>query len=224
MKKIINFILVSLLLITIVGCGKDNFDEPNVTLTGKVTYNGQPVQLRGTGGAVQLQLYQDGFELFTPIAVYVGQDGAFSAKLFNGQYKLITRDNNGPWVNTRDTSIVNVSGNTSFDIAVTPFFTISNESITLSGNTINATFTINRIVETAEVDIVYLLLSRTQFCDQVNYVYRRDFSDQTYGPVSVSGDFGDIYDATTAPTLFGRVGVKSTQTGEAIFSPVVRLR
>ena len=224
MKKIINFLLISLLLTAIVACGKDNFTEPNVTLTGKITYNGQPIQLRGTGGAVQLQLYQNGFGLFTPIAVYVGQNGEFSAKLFDGQYKLVTRDNNGPWVNTRDTSIVNVKGNTSFDISVTPYFTISNESISLSGNTINATFTINRIVETAQVEIVYLLLSRTQFCDQVNYVFRRDFTDKTFGQVTVSGDFGSIYNATSAPTLYGRVGVKSRQTAEAIFSKVVKLR
>ena len=224
MKNKINFILMSLLLITIVSCGKDNFDEPNVTLTGKIMYNGQPLQLRGTGGAVQLQLYQDGYALFTPIAVYVGQDGVYTAKLFSGQYKLITRDNNGPWVNTRDTSIVTVNGNTTFDISVTPYFTISNPNITLSGNTVNATFTINQIVPTASVETVYLLVSRTQFCDQVNNVYRKDFTDQSPGQVSISGDFSDVYNATSAPSLYGRVGVKSAQTGEAIFSPVVRLR
>lgn len=224
MKNKINFLFVSLLLITFIGCGKDNFDEPNVTLTGKVLYNGQPLQLRGTGGAVQLQLYQDGYGLFTPIAVYVGQDGVYSAKLFNGTYKLITRDNNGPWVNARDTSIVQVKGNTSFDISVTPFFTISNESITLSGNTINASFTINQIVNTAGIETVYLLVSKTQFCDDANYVYRRDFTDISPGQVSVSGDFGSIYEATSAKALYGRVGVRSNQTQQAIFSPVVKLK
>jgi hypothetical protein len=119
---------------------------------------------------------------------------------------------------------VNVNGNTSFELSVTPYFTISNENISFSGNTVNASFTINKIVETATIETVYLLVSRTQFCDQVNNVYRRDFTDQTPGQVSISGDFGSIYNATSAPSLYGRVGVKSAQTGEAIFSNVIKLR
>lgn len=224
MRNKINFLFISLLLIMIVGCGKDNFDTPNASLSGKITYNGQPIQLRGTSGAVQLQLYQDGYGLHTPIAVYVGQDGTYTARLFNGEYKLVTRDNNGPWVNSRDTSRVTVKGNTVFDLSVTPYFTISNVNISLSGSAVNATLTVNRIVETASIDYVYLVVSRTQFCDEVHNVYRTDLRNQQPGQISISGDFGSIYNATSAPTLFGRVGVKSSQTGEAIFSEVIRLR
>lgn len=225
MRNKINILLAGLLLIfTVSSCGKDNFDEPNATLTGKVTYNGETLRLRGTGEAVQLQLYQDGYAKYDPIAVYVGQDGTFSAKLFNGEYKLVTRDNNGPWVNSRDTSFISVKGHTTFDLSVTPYFMISGTNLSLSGNTVSASFTISQIVSNVGIERVYLLLSKTQFVDEVNNVYRKDFTDISAGSMSISGDFNDVSDAVNANALYGRVGVKSNQTGEAIFSDVIKLK
>ena len=224
MKNIINFLLTGLILLTMVGCGFDNYDEPTSKLTGKITYNGQALQLRGTANAVQLQIYQDGYAMFSPITATVTQDGSYSVILFDGTYKMVTRDNNGPWVNTRDTSIVTVKGNTIYDLSVTPYFTISNANMSLSGSTVNATFTINQIVETANIQTVYLLVSRTQFCDEVYYEYRRDFTDQSPGQITIDGDFSAIYAAVNSPTLYGRVGVRSNQTAEAIFSDVIKLR
>jgi hypothetical protein len=97
-----------------------------------------------------LQLYQDGYALHDAISVYVGQDGAFYASLFDGEYKLVTRDGNGPWVNSRDTTIVNVKGKTEIQLNVTPYFSYSNENISVSGSKMNASFTINKIVSTAK--------------------------------------------------------------------------
>ena len=84
-------------------CGLDNYDAPESLLQGKIVYQGRPLGLRSTSGAIQLQLYQDGYAKRDPIPVYVNQEGEFSAKLFEGDYKLVTRDGNGPWVNSRDT-------------------------------------------------------------------------------------------------------------------------
>ena len=92
MKIISNIFSVILLLVLFSGCGKDNFDAPESKLVGRVTYQGQALNLRGTGEAVQLQLYQDGYEKNDPISVFVGQDGTFSALLFDGEYRLTTRD------------------------------------------------------------------------------------------------------------------------------------
>lgn len=216
--------LIVILLVVITGCGKDNFDEPNATLKGTIVYNGEALNLRGTGEAVRLQLYQDGYALHDPINVFVGQDGAFSAKLFNGEYKLVTRDGNGPWVNTRDTTIVQVKGTTEVKLSVTPYFTISGESISVSGSTMNASFTINQIVSTAEIDRVMLILSATQFADDVNNVFRKDFSDTTAGQVSLSADISGNSDVANAKALFGRVGVLAKGADQAIYSPVVRLK
>ncbi len=86
-----NYILsIIIIVFAMSSCGLDNYDAPKSQLRGKITYNGESVGLRGTGEAVQLQLYQDGYQLRDHISVYVGQDGAFEALLFDGEYKLVT--------------------------------------------------------------------------------------------------------------------------------------
>ena len=125
-------ILLSVMMFT--ACGLDNYDAPQSELHGKITYNGETLGLRGTGEAVQLQLYQDGYELRDNIPVYVGQDGTFKAKLFDGEYKLVTRNQNGPWVNSRDTTVIKLNGSTTIEVKVTPYFTISGTNISLNGS------------------------------------------------------------------------------------------
>jgi hypothetical protein len=210
--------------VILTGCGKDNFDEPTSTLTGKIVYNGEAIQVRGTGEAIQLQLYQDGYALKDPITVYVGQEGTFSAKLFDGEYKLVTRDNNGPWVNSRDTLIVNVKGRTNIEVNVTPYFTISGTQISISGNTMNASLTINRIVSTAEISRVVLVLSKTQFVDDANNIFRKDITGITAGAETLTADLSGNNDVANAKTLYGRVAVHTNGADQAIYSPVVKLK
>ena len=181
MKIISNIFSVILLLVLFSGCGKDNFDAPESKLVGRVTYQGQALNLRGTGEAVQLQLYQDGYEKNDPISVFVGQDGTFSALLFDGEYRLTTRDGNGP-------------------------------------------FMINRIVPDAKISRVMLLLSKTQFADDVNNLYRQDFSDVVPGSVNLSADISGNTEIVKAKALYARVGVLANGADQAIYSPVVRLK
>jgi len=224
MKIISKIISVVMLMVILTGCGKDNFDAPESFLKGTVTYNGTALNLRGTGEAVQLQLYQDGYALNSEIKVYVGQDGAFSASLFDGQYKLVTRDGNGPWVNTRDTMVVTVKGTTEVKLEVTPYLLISGENISVSSSIMNASFTINQVISSAEVDYAMLLLSSTQFADDVNNVFRKDFSDVSTGSVTLSADISGNNDVSNAKALYGRVGVYPKGADQAIYSPVVRLK
>ena len=46
MKIISNIFSVILLLVLFSGCGKDNFDAPESKLVGRVTYQGQALNLR----------------------------------------------------------------------------------------------------------------------------------------------------------------------------------
>lgn len=224
MKKISTIFSVILLLAVFTGCGKDNYDEPESTLTGKITYNGEAVNVRGTDERVRLQLYQDGYAKHDPIEVFVGQEGTFSAKLFNGEYKMVTRNNNGPWVNSRDTTIITVKGSTVMEFKVTPYFTISNSEITLSGNTMNTSFSIAQIVSTAEIEKVLLLLNSTSFVDDGYNIQAKEFiGDQVkMGQGSYSLELNEK--ATQARALFGRVCVRTRGVDQGIYSPVVRLR
>ena len=107
-------------------CGKDNYDAPSSTISGFVTHQGKPLQLKGTDQAIQLQLYQMGYELNEHIPVYVNQNGEFNVKTFDGNYKLITRDNNGPWENSRDTLDITLNGSQAdLKLEVTPYFWIN---------------------------------------------------------------------------------------------------
>lgn len=224
MKLYKYFSLIGIIVLMLTACGLDNYDAPASTLYGKITYNGETLGLRGTGEAVQLQLYQDGYELRAHIPVYVKQDGTFEALLFDGEYKLVTRNQNGPWVNARDTTVINVRGATNVEVKVTPFFTISNENLSLNGSVFNASFTINQVVSTANIDYVTLLISKTSFVDDVSNFVRRDFRDQEAGNVNLSVDLSGNNDFATAKALFARVGVRTAGTDQAIYSEVVRLK
>lgn len=225
MKKYIINWAFCVVFLSLLGCGKDNYDAPESTLTGRVVYQGQALNVRGTDERVRLQLYQDGYAKRDPIEVFVGQDGSFSAKLFDGQYKLVTRDGNGPWVNSRDTTVVDLRGTTSVDLEVTPFFTISDATISLAGNTMNTSFTINKIVDNAEIDRVLLLLNSTSFVDDGFNLMRKEFTaDLTTGPVNLSAEFADNAKVINAKALFGRVCVWPRGSDQGIYSPVVKLK
>lgn len=224
MKIISTVFSVVLLLVLFTGCGKDNYDAPESTLTGKITYNGEAVHVRGTGEAIRLQLFQDGWQKHDPIDVFVGQDGTFSAVLFDGEYKMVTRDNNGPWVNSRDTTVINLNGSTNVELKVTPYFTISGEKISVSASTMNASFTINQVVSTAKIDKVMLVLSKTQFADDVNNIFRKDITGVSVGSVNLDADISGNKEVANAKALYGRVGVLTAGADQAIYSSVVKLK
>src|SRR5690606_470588 len=169
--------------------------------------------------AVQLQLYQDGYELRDPIPVFVGQDGSFEAKLFDGEYKLVTRDNNGPWVNDRDTTVINVKGTANVDIEVTPFYTLSNVQLSLSGSSANASFQVDEVAGGRDIDYVMILVSKTAFVDDVSYTARVDIDDVVAGnTVTGAVDLENNEDYQSGRALYARVGLRPTGKDQAIYS------
>ncbi|WP_298647570.1 DUF3823 domain-containing protein [uncultured Proteiniphilum sp.] len=218
------FLIITTVAMILIACGFDNYDAPESVLQGKVTYDGEALGVRGTGEAIQLQLYQDGYELRDHIPVYVKQDGTFQATLFDGEYKLVTRNQNGPWVNARDTVVINLQGSTNVEVKVTPYFTISDESLTLSGSVLNATFDVTQIVSTAEIDYVSLLVSKTAFVDDVSNIARKDFQDLQAGTLTLSMDMAGNNEFTSAKYLFARVGVRTIGADQAIYSKIVQLK
>src|SRR5690606_27076300 len=224
MRRFLNTVLFAG-VVAVSSCGLDNYDAPESKLFGRLTYNGEPIGVRGTGEAVQLQLYQDGYELRNPIPVYVAQDGTFEAVLFDGEYKLVTRDNNGPWLNDRDTTVVNLRSTANVDIEVTPYFTLSNVSLALNGSSLTASFQINQIVEEADADYAMILVSKTAFADDVVYIIREDLSDPEVGTVLTRTiDLSGNGDFNAGASLFARVGLRPAGKDQAIYSQVVKLR
>ncbi|MDR3061652.1 MAG: DUF3823 domain-containing protein [Dysgonamonadaceae bacterium] len=203
------------------GCGLDNYDEPQSVLYGKVTYNGESIGVRGTAEKVQMQLYQDGYELKTSIPVCVTQDGSFQAVLFDGVYKLIHRDNNGPWVNKRDTVIITVKGSTACEYPVTPYYLIRNESFTVSGNNLKATCNLEQITAGRTITSVFLIINKTAFVDDVSSVSRVSISN----PKDVSNILIEMnLSARTESVLYALIGVQMSGVSDILFSKIEKIR
>lgn len=204
------------------GCEYDNFDAPESTLSGRVVYDGRAVGIRNNGP--RLELWQDGFPLRAAITLYIDQDGTFSASLFDGQYKLVRRGDS-PWLQqATDTLLVNVKGNTNIDVPVTPYFTITNDSFQKSGNTINAQFVVNKVVPSANVQFVRLYLGKSILTDEVRNEFRAEgnVGNLVFGQNTVvSGQIPE--NLKTLDYVYARLGVKSTASGEYIYTQVQKI-
>lgn len=235
--------------ILLAGCdnifGLDNYDEPNSMLSGRVVYNGEPVNVRS--GGIELELWQPGFELSTKIPVSVNQNGHYSASLFAGDYKLNAVRGQGPWVVTDDTLAVSVSGSTTLDFPVTPYYLVANESFSyvpasgVDGDTIgnvSATFNINTIVPSTDarfrqLESVELYVGKTQFVDRTNREVEISVSRANLPanwqtePVTLTVGLPRRIRQTPSPEprthVQARVGIKIVGVSEMIFSPVVEV-
>lgn len=222
MKKKITAILTIALGLFVTGCEYDNFEAPRAILSGKVVFDGQPIGVRNNGP--ELELWQDGYPLRALIPVYINHAGEFSATLFDGQYKLV-RKGNSPWLHqSTDTILVDVRGNTTLDVPVVPYFNITNESFQIEGEQIVASFEVQQIVESAQLDQVRIYLRKSMLTDHVVF-------DQEINVDRGSVELGSETRITAAISenlkssdyLFVRVGVKSTASGEYCYTPVQKI-
>ena len=223
----VRYVLLFLLISTLItGCGLDNYDPPKSQLSGQIVYNDQPVHVKGTYGAIQLQLYQDGYALKNPISVFVDQNGKFEATLFEGTYKLVTRDKNGPWVNSRDTTIVNVKGNSFVELEVTPYFTISNPTVSLNGAQLTGSCTVDKIVSTANLDFIKLFINGTSFVDENINVLSVSSNALAVGNNTFSLTLNADQQAklNSLKGVYARIGVKTQGADQAIYSEVFQLK
>lgn len=203
-------------------CEYDNYDEPGSTLTGRVVYNGEPVGVRSNG--TQLELWEDGHKLYSKIPVHIAQDGTYSAKLFNGSYKLV-RLAGAPWeAQPGDTIRIDVKGKTERDVPVTPYFAIRNASFQKGSGTVTAKFTIDKVVASSNVVSVNLYLGKNLLTDQNrnekveelnldDLVLSSETTITAEIPASLlNNDF-----------IFARVGVRSSNSGEYFYTQVEKI-
>jgi len=223
MKRLLYALIATALFIQ--GCGKDNYEEPESVISGKVTFNGVPLNLKGTDQAVQLKLYQPGYQLNAEVPVYVAQDGSFKVKIFDGQYKLVGRNNNGPWINATDTVNIDLKGNAEITYEVNPYFLVENTSLSLSGdNKLTGNFSITKNVATANMSYYTVLVSKTAFVDDVSNFYRKDYNTASGNTVSVSEDLSSNETAKNATALFARIGIRASSADQAIYSEVIKIK
>lgn len=232
----------------LVGCdnitGLDNREAPTSVLTGRIVFQGEPIGVRSNG--VQLELWQPGYALNQKIPVLIDQDGSFKAKLFDGSYKLNLLVNNGPWLNSSDTTLIQLQGSATVELPVTPYYTILDPTFSrgaptteVPGGSVSATFGVGQINTSRELEYVGLYVGVTSFVDRINSVSaisnaQRERSRamilpalNSNGDVTISVNLpANIYQ-TNSPwirdVVFVRVGVKTVGVTEMLFSQVFEL-
>lgn len=218
----ISYIIIAL-GVMLTACEVDNYDPPKSTLEGRVVYQDQPIGVRSNG--VQLELWQPGFDLFQKIPVYVAYDGSFSAALFDGDYKLVRLRGNGPWVDNTDTIDVQVRGNTVVDVPVEPYYVINSETFQTNGNTVSASFTIEQVNTTQELDRATLYIGTTAIVDvnnsSVNVSLNRDAITDLNAPVNLNIELPP--NLSGRDYVFARIGVKTVGVEEMLYSPVQKI-
>lgn len=227
-KLILNITLAVATLFGMASCGIDNYDEPESTIEGNITYNGQALQLPGTGGVIRLNAYQDGYALHSPFYIYVDQNGHFSAKVFNGTYKIIPADNVGPWTNTTDTLTVTVKGSTTADIKVTPYFLVSDFNCTLNGKQVAISFKVEKIINSATIDHATVCVGNTAIIDDHNNAASFDIPGAyiKVGANSFSQTLSDeqVKAISAMKKVNARLGLRASGASQSIFSQILSLK
>jgi len=216
------YILLFSMISGAIGCKKDNYDAPESMLTGKVVYEGQAIGVRTN--EVQLELWQHGYELFTKIPVYVAPDGTFSARLFDGNYKLTMLVGSGPWLTRTDSIDVKVQGNTIVDFPVTPYSFVRSANYQRNGSTITATANVQSVSQVNALESVNFYIFSTALVDNVNKTAEAIVPAASI--TNLSGVTTNIAIPATLSSLdavYVRVGVKTAGVAALAFSPAERI-
>lgn len=191
-----NVVLLLMIASIVGGCKKDNKEPPESLLTGTVVIDGTKEAVGVASNRVQLELWQRGYALYQKIPVYIAQNGTFSAKLFDGQYKLV-RLSGAPWANSADTIEINLAKQSAtIEVPVKPYFKVGSETITFNAadTSITATFNVTRLDPARNADRVSLHLGLTNIVDAVA-------NQIPFSGTGVSSDRAPAGDYLTAPTV-----------------------
>jgi len=213
-------------------CKKDNYATPSLTLTGHIVYKGEAIQLERN--QVPFQIYQYGFGQVGPIGQSFAQDGSYSALLYNGNYKIIVPNGQGPFIwkqtaaNNPDTVNVALKGNTTVDLEVTPYYMIRTPQMAAAGGKVTATFKAEKIITDAnakDIERVSLYINRVQFVSGGDNIAKTDLAGA--GIV----DPNNISLNVTIPTnitpvqnyVYARIGLKIAGVEDLIYSPLQKI-
>ncbi|MFC1226126.1 DUF3823 domain-containing protein [Pedobacter sp. BG31] len=231
MKIRFYFMMGALIAILFVSCKKDNYDAPEADFTGRIVYKGESISVQY--GQVNFELWQSGFGNYAALNVNVSQDGTYSARLFNGDYKLVFSPNQGPFLwkknaaGKQDTIAVNINGNKTMDIEVMPYYMIRGATLTAAAGKVNAFCKLEKIITNADakdIENVSLYINKTQFVDGSNNIAAQQISG------AAIADLNNLNMSVTIPGItptqnyvFARIGVKIAGVDDLIFTPVSKI-
>jgi len=231
MKNRFYFIIGAIIAVLFSACKKDNYDAPEADFTGRIVYKGEPINVQY--GQVNFELWQSGFGNYSALNVNVNQEGSYSAKLFDGNYKLVFSVNQGPFLwkkNTagkQDSIAVNISGSKTMDIEVMPYYMIRGATLTTAAGKVNGFCKLEKIitdVNAKDIERVSLYLNKTQFVDGGNNIALQDLTGAALADVNNLNMSVSIPAIVPAQNyVFARIGVKIAGVDDMIFTPVTKI-
>ncbi|HEY1165708.1 MAG TPA: DUF3823 domain-containing protein [Chitinophaga sp.] len=212
-------------------CRKDNYDPPSADVTGRIVYKGEPINVEYN--QVSYQLYQYGFGKTGPIEGFFTQEGNYSMKLFDGEYKFIVPNGQGPFVwrqtptGAPDTVVINVNGKSNLDVEVTPYYMIRTPNISFAGGKVSASFRIDKIITDAsakDIERVSLYINKTAFVSGNNNIAATDLDGADIAdPTNVALEVTVPTMTPSQPYVYARIGLKIAGVEDRLFSPIVKL-
>lgn len=228
-------VLITLCASLAFSCKKDNYTAPSSTLNGRLVYKGDSLGLERD--QVPFELYQSGFGKVGAIGSSFAQNGTYSQLLFDGNYKLIIPNGQGPflWKQTvtgvPDSLAISLSGNQTLDLEVTPYYMIRTPQITpvAADTSVTATFKLEKIITDTvngkNIDRVSLYINKTQFVSGGDNIKGTDLAG------SAITDLNNISLNVKVPAIvpaqnyvFARIGVKIAGVEDMIFSPLQKIQ
>lgn len=231
MKIKFHYIFLFALTLIYSACKLDNVSPPSVTLKGQLMYKGTPVGVEYN--QVPFRIYQSGFKGNTPITGTFDQDGSYSVLTFNGNYKFTIPGGQGPfqWKELpsggRDTLAINLSGDQTVNIEVTPYYMIRNATLAASGGNITAKFSIEKDitdVTAKSIQTVSLFVNKTQFTSSADHAAEADVAGTAItDPTNVNLSVAIPKFTVTQNYIYARVGIRISGVEDMIFSPVQKI-
>ena len=233
MKNIFRYILIVVILVSVYSCKKDNYSEPGTFLTGALMYKGDSIHVERN--QVPFQIYQYGFGKVGAINGTFAQDGSYSEVLFDGDYKLIIPNGQGPFVfkqtssGAPDSLAVSLHGNQTVNLEVTPYYMIRNAAISVSGGTVTATFKAEKIITDStmakNIERVSLYINKTQFVSGGDNIALTNMAGSAItDPNNISLKVAIPSIVPTQNYIYARVGIKIANVEDMIFSPLQRIQ
>ncbi|MET3114010.1 hypothetical protein AAKU52_001743 [Pedobacter sp. CG_S7] len=231
MKISIKHIVLFLCSLSLFSCKKDNYDAPGSQLSGRLVYKGVPINVEYN--QVSYELYQFGFGKVGSMNGTFDQDGKYSMLLFDGEYKMVIPNAQGPfkWKKTitgnPDSLSIKVSGSQTLDIEVTPYYLLSNVKLTGSGTSVSGVFKLDKIItdiDAKDVDYVTLYINKTLFVSAANNIAVSTINGRAITNASSINLQVNVPAMTpTQNYVFARIGVKIAGVEDMIFSHVEKI-
>lgn len=233
MKNLFRYVIITVLLISVYSCKKDNYSEPGTFLTGSLMYKGDSVQVERN--QVPFQIYQYGFGKVGAINGTFAQDGSYSEVLFDGDYKLIIPNGQGPFISKQtssgapDSLAISLHGNQSVNLEVTPYYMVRNTQMSASSGSVTAKFKAEKIITDSvmakNIERVSLYINKTQFTSGGDNIAVANMDG------SAITDPNNITLSVAVPTItptqsyvYARVGIKIANVEDMIFSPLQKIQ